>query len=174
MERPLTLLTLQLLFLSSVAVGGFITVVPDLHRFVVDAHGWMSDRTFVTLFALAQAAPGPGVIVVTLIGWQIAGGWGAALATVAACLPTLVMGYAASRFWSRFSKVGWYLTVERGIVPFAVGLVLATAVLLTQSAASTSIDYLIAGGTAAFMLVSRRSPLIPLAIAAAAGLAGLV
>ena len=51
MERPVTLLTLQLLFLSSVAVGGFITVIPDLHRFVVDAHGWMNDRTFVTLFA---------------------------------------------------------------------------------------------------------------------------
>jgi chromate transporter len=174
MERPLTLLTLQLLFLSSVAVGGFITVVPDLHRFVVDAHGWMSDRTFVTLFALAQASPGPGVILVTLLGWEIAGALGATSATVAACLPTLVIAYAASRFWSRFNKVGWYLTLERGIAPFAVGMVLATAVLLTKSAATEWQDYVIAGGTVIFMLASRRSPLIPLAIAAAAGLAGLV
>lgn len=174
MDRPLTLLILQLLFLSSVAVGGFITTVPDLHRFVVDAHGWMTDATFVTLFALAQAAPGPNMIVVTLVGWEVAGLLGAALATVAACLPTLFMAFAVSRFWSRYNQMGWYRTFERGVAPIAVGLVLATGLLLTKGAASEWKGYAITAGTVLFMLISRRSPLIPLGVAAIAGVTGLV
>lgn len=174
MDRPVTLLVLQILFLSSVAVGGFITTVPDLHRFVVDVHGWLTDDTFVALFALAQAAPGPNMIVVTLVGWEIAGATGAALATAAACLPTLVIAYTASRFWSRYNNVGWYRTFERGVAPFAVGLILATGVILTAGAADNWRAYVLTGGTIVFMLFSRRSPLIPLAVAGLAGLAGFV
>ncbi|KAB0268870.1 chromate transporter [Microvirga brassicacearum] len=174
MDRPITLLVLQILFLSSVAVGGFITTVPELHRFVVDVHGWLNDGTFVALFALAQAAPGPNMIVVTLVGWEIAGATGAALATAAACLPTLVIAYTVSRFWSRYNNVGWYRTFERGVAPFAVGLILATGVILTDGAADDWKSYALTGSTIAFMLFSRRSPLIPLAIAAAAGLVGFV
>jgi chromate transporter len=173
MERPITLLVLQILFLSSVAVGGFITTVPDLHRFVVDAHGWMTNETFVTLFALAQAAPGPNVIVVTLIGWEIAGVLGATLATLAACVPTIIMAYSVSRFWSRYNSTSWYRTFELGVAPFAVGLIMATGIILTMGAANNWRAYLLTGGTAAFMLLSRRSPLIPLAIAGVLGYAGL-
>jgi chromate transporter len=174
MDRPITLLVLQILFLSSVAVGGFITTVPDLHRFVVDLHGWLTDETFVALFALAQAAPGPNMIVVTLVGWEIAGVTGAALATVAACLPTLVTAYTVSRFWSRYNQVGWYRTFERGVAPFAVGLILATGMILTEAATANWKDYVLTGSTIAFMMFSRRSPLIPLALAAVAGLTGFV
>jgi chromate transporter len=173
MDRPLTLLIIQLLFLSSVAVGGFITTVPDLHRFVVDAHGWMTDSTFVTLFALAQASPGPNIIIVTLVGLEVAGLLGAALATLAALLPTLCMAYTASRFWSHYNQMNWYRTFERGVAPFAVGLVLATGLLLTQGAAHDWQGYGLMLGTAIFTLATRRSPLIPLAVAAMAGLTGL-
>lgn len=174
MDRPITYLVLQLLFLSSVAVGGFITILPDLNRFVVDSRGWLTNETFVTLFALAQAAPGPNLIVVTLIGWEIAGALGAVLATVAACVPTLATAYAMSRVWSRYNQLDWYRTFERGIAPFAVGLVVATGVILTNGAASHWQDYVLTAGTAIFLLATRRSPLIPLAIAAALGVFGLV
>ena len=160
MERPLTLLTLQILFLSSVAVGGFITTVPELHRFVVDLHGWMTDEMFVTLFALAQAAPGPNMIVVTLVGWEVGGALGATLATIAACFPTLVMAYAASRFWSRYNSMNRYRTFERGVAPFAVGLILATGVILSAGAVNDVSGYLICGGTVLFMLLSKHRPLL--------------
>jgi chromate transporter len=174
LERPLALLVCQILLLSSVAVGGFITIVPDLHRFVVGEHGWMSDERFVTLFALAQAAPGPNVIVVTLIGWEVAGALGALLATIAACLPTLIMAFGMSKVWSRYSKLDWYRTFERGVAPFAVGLIIATAWILTEAAARRWQDYLITIGTVVFIMMTRRSPLIPLAIAGALGAAGLI
>lgn len=172
-QNPLILFTLQVLFLASVAIGGFITTMPDLHRFVVDAHGWLTDESFVTLFALAQAAPGPNMIVVTLIGWELGGALGALLGTLAACLPTLFMAYGVSRFWSSYNGTGWYRLIERAVAPFAVGLVLATGVLLANGAAVRPLDYVLTAGTVAFMLLSRRSPLIPLAIAAVVGLVGL-
>jgi len=174
MERPLVLLVLQVLFLSCVAVGGFVTTLPELHRFVVETHRWMTDDRFVTLFALAQAAPGPNMIVVTLIGWEIAGAAGAALATAAACLPTLVIAYTASQFWTRYNQVEWYRIFERAVAPIAVGLVLTTGVLLTGSAAKSWTSYVITAATAAFLLLTRRSPMIPLAVAAVLGAAHLV
>src|SRR5258706_13600256 len=59
--------------LSLIAVGGAITVIPEMHRSVVEVHGWMSGAQFADLFALAQAAPGPNILVVSLIGWKVAG-----------------------------------------------------------------------------------------------------
>jgi chromate transporter len=174
MERPLVLLMLQVLFLSSVAVGGFITTLPELHRFVVETHGWMTDDRFVTLFALAQAAPGPNMIVVTLIGWEVAGVAGAALATAAACLPTLVIAYTTSQFWTRYNQAAWYRIFERAVAPIAVGLVLTTGALLTGSAAKSWTSYMITAATVAFLLLTRRSPMIPLAVAAVLGAAHLV
>ena len=174
MDRPLAALSLYLVFLSEVAVGGFITVVPELNRFVVDVHRWMTNETFVTLFALAQAAPGPNMLVVTLIGWEVGGAAGAVAATAATCLPTLVLASIATRVWSRYNRASWYVNFERGIAPFAIGLVLATGVLLTLGAATDGWSYALTAGTAAFMLATRRSPLIPLGLAALLGFMGVV
>lgn len=171
----LLLLTLKIFSLSFMAIGGFITTVPELHRYVVDVHQWMSDERFITLFALAQAAPGPNFLVVTLVGLELGGVTGAILATVAACLPTLMIAYTVSLFWSRYNAAGWYRVLERALAPVAVGLVLATGVLLTRSASLGHVGLMaVTVATAAFLLTTRRSPLIPLFVAAMAGAAGLV
>ena len=68
--------------LSLLAVGGANAVVPDMHRQVVETLGWMDNATFANLFAIAQAAPGPNVLVVSLIGWHVAGFAGLLVATV--------------------------------------------------------------------------------------------
>jgi chromate transporter len=174
MDRPVVALALYLAFLSAVSVGGFITVVPELNRFVVDVRRWMTDETFVTLFALAQAAPGPNMIVVTLVGWEVAGVAGAVAATAATCLPTLVLASVAAKLWSRYNRASWYKTFERGIAPFAIGLVLATGCILTAGAATDWRGYVLTAATAIFMLKTRRSPLIPLGLAALLGFAGVV
>lgn len=174
MERPIVLLTLHLMFLSAVAVGGFNTTLPELHRYVVDRNGWMSGETFVSLFAIAQATPGPNIIIVSLMGWQVAGIAGAFATTVATCLPTLAIGYSASHLTARFGAARWYRAFERGVAPFAVGLILTTGVIQTKGVMSDWRAPALAGATAAFMLFTKRSPLIPLAVAAAIGFAGLI
>ena len=81
------------MLLSLLAVGGAITTASDMHRYVVVQHGWISDAQFTSSIAIAQAAPGPNVLVVTLIGWKVAGLAGALAATLAMCLPMSIVIY---------------------------------------------------------------------------------
>lgn len=174
MDEPLVLLALKTLQLSAMAIGGFIAVVPDMHRFIVDQQGWMTDERFIMLFAIAQAAPGPNVIVVTLLGLEIGGIAGAITITLAALLPTLIIAYGVSRFSERYARSRWYGVIERGLVPIAVGLILATGILMSATAALGSPGRMgIVAGTVLFMLLSRSSPLIPLIVAALVGVVGL-
>ena len=66
-------LFLEFALLSFVAFGGATALLPEMHRVVVENHHWLNDTTFTHLYAIAQAAPGPNVLVVTLIGWEVAG-----------------------------------------------------------------------------------------------------
>ena len=84
-----TLLTLAGFFgvLSLFAIGGGNSAVPEMHRFAVDVQHWLTDRQFADSFALAQLTPGPNIIIVTLIGYHVAGVLGALVATLAMCGP---------------------------------------------------------------------------------------
>ena len=91
------MIVLQLFFefalLSFVAFGGATALLPEMHRVVVENNHWLNDATFTHLYAIAQAAPGPNVLVVTLIGWEVAGLAGALAATAAMCLPMSILIY---------------------------------------------------------------------------------
>jgi chromate transporter len=77
--------------LSLMAVGGINPLLPEMHRVVVENYGWMSDAQFTTLFAITQGAPGPNVLVVAAIGWQVAGMAGALVSLGAICLPSALL-----------------------------------------------------------------------------------
>ncbi len=81
-----TLIALALIFaeLSVLAFGGGNTILPEMQRQVVEVHGWMTAADFSALFALGQAAPGPNLMVVTLVGWHVAGGPGRCVVTTIA------------------------------------------------------------------------------------------
>ncbi|HWI11861.1 MAG TPA: chromate transporter, partial [Burkholderiaceae bacterium] len=66
-------LFLHFLVLSLLAVGGAITTVPDMHRYIVAEHHWLTDAQFTASIAIAQAAPGPNVLFVAVLGWNVAG-----------------------------------------------------------------------------------------------------
>jgi hypothetical protein len=107
--------------LSFVAFGGATALLPELYRVVVENHRWMDATTFAHLYAIAQAAPGPNVLVVTLIGWQVAGLAGALTATVAMCLPMSVVVYLLFGHWDRFKGARWQRAIQLGVAPLAVG-----------------------------------------------------
>ena len=100
--------------LSLFAIGGAMAVVPEMHRQAVDVSHWMTDRQFADLFAIGQAAPGPNIIVVTLIGYQAAGIPGALVATFAMCGPTCVITYYVSRTFDRFKHAHWRIVLQAG------------------------------------------------------------
>lgn len=171
---PLLTLAAHLALISLLAIGGITTVLPELHRIVVAHHGWLTDAEFTTFFALAQAAPGPNLIFVTLIGWKLAGITGALVATAAICGPALGFAYGMARVWLAWGKLPWFRTVQRGIVPVTVGLIAASAWLLTMAASVGWRSYLITAVSAAVVLTTRAHPLWILLGAALIGAAGLV
>ncbi len=167
-------LALDFSVLSLIAVGGAITVLPEMHRSVVEVHGWMSASQFAELFALAQASPGPNILVVSLIGWKVGGFAGAIIATAAMCGPSCVLAFAVSRIWQRLRGSRWRAAVEDGLVPVTVGLMLAGGYLITLAADASIAAFAITAVTAAAVLATRIHPLWLFAAAGLIGLAGWV
>ncbi len=172
MKTQLAWLALIFAQLSLLAIGGVNSTLPEMQRQVVDVHGWMSARDFAALFALAQAAPGPNMMVSTLIGRQIAGVIGAVVATLAMIGPSSVLTWISASAWHRFSAHPWRRRVQAGITPVTVGLVAAAAALLAASTAVTWRPGLLTFVVAAAVLGTRVHPLLLLAAGGLLGLAG--
>lgn len=165
--------TLFLLFaqFSLLAVGGANSVLPEIHRVVVQELGWMSGARFAELFAIAQAAPGPNVLVVSLIGWHMAGVAGAAVSLLGICLPSSLLSFAVARWWQRVQGSRLALAIERGLAPLTVGLVLAGAGMMLQALAPSTAGLALCGLSA---LLSWRLRLNPLWLLAAGGIMGML
>ena len=154
--------------LSLVSIGGINAVLPELKRQVVERHGWMTAGDFAALYALAQAAPGPNMLVSTLIGWHVAGLAGA-LAATGALLTWLVAGA-----WHRFRDRPWRLLVQSGLMPVTAGLVVAAAIVLSEATAVSPGHAVLTAIAAVLLTATRLHPLWVLAAGAALGAAGLL
>jgi chromate transporter len=167
-------LAVQFAIMSLLALGGANAVVPEMHRQAVEMRGWLSEREFTDMFAMSQAAPGPNVMIVTLIGYHVAGIAGAVVTTFAMCGPTAVLAHFLGSAWDRFKDAPWRAAVQRGLVPISVGLVGASAIVLSQAAVHSWTAALIAVATAVAAFSTRLNPLWLIGTAALAGLTGLV
>ncbi|WP_372617972.1 chromate transporter [Falsiroseomonas sp.] len=155
--------------ISLIAVGGGIAVVPEMNRLVVEVHGWMDDARFAQLFALAQAAPGPNVLVVGLIGWHVAGVVGMLTAIAAMTVPSGLLAFGFFRMRTRLAGRAWLRLGEKGLVPVAVGLILASGLILAQAAGTTWLALAVTAASSLFVWLTDYSPLWVLGIGAAAG-----
>jgi chromate transporter len=167
-------LAVQFAILSLFAVGGAMAVVPEMHRQAVEVSHWLTDRQFADLFAIAQAAPGPNIIVVTLIGFQAAGIPGALVATAAMCAPSCLITYFVSRTFDRFKDAHWRIVVQAGLVPVSVGLFAAGAFVVARAADRSLVALAITLATAAVAYRTRFNPLWLFAVAGLLGYLGLV
>ncbi|KVL13818.1 chromate transporter [Burkholderia ubonensis] len=118
--------------LSIATIGGGQAIIADLQRQVVDVHHWMTATQFVNDFAIARMAPGPGSLLATLIGWQVAGFWGAVIATLALFGPTAFLIYGVAHLWRRHEGARWQIALEAGLRPVAAGMLVASAWVLLQ------------------------------------------
>jgi chromate transporter len=166
------------LVLSLLAVGGAITTAPDMHRFVVDEHHWLVDAQFSASIAIAQAAPGPNVLFVAVIGWNVAGPLGALATMTGTLLPSTALTLSATRWGARRRETRGIRAFTTGLTPLTIGLLLATGWVLAQ-------PYVIAGphhlgavtlvACSAFIMTrSRLSPMWLVAIGAVVGALGWV
>ena len=124
--------------LSLLSVGGGISVVPGMHRYLVVQQSWLTEAQFTSSVALAQVAPGPNVLFVSLMGWNVgqnAGGlhWallGALLCLIGIVLPSSVLTLLATRWARRNQRRRSVRAFKLGMTPLVVALLVSTAWLL--------------------------------------------
>jgi chromate transporter len=169
---PLTQLALTFSILSLGAVGGANATLPELHRQMVDVSRYMDDATFASLVALAQTAPGPNVIVMSLMGWHIAGAAGLAVATAGMIAPSSVLAFAAERSFRRFSASRTVWVLKKALAPIAVGLMCASGLVLARAADSGGLTIALTLGMTLLSGLTRINPLYGIAAGALVALAG--
>jgi chromate transporter len=146
--------------LSIFSVGGLPSVMPEMQRYVVEVKAWMSPAEFMQAFAVGQAAPGPNMLIVSLVGWHLAGLAGALVALFAMCGPAAVLAWWVSGLWDRFKDTPWRQAIQRAIAPIVVGMILSGGVVIaTPDATPDWRLWLIAGATAAGAVLTKVNPL---------------
>jgi chromate transporter len=157
------------LLLGCLAVGGVSTVMPDMYRYVVDEQGLVTARQFADLYALAQAAPGPNALWVTLLGLQ-AGGWTGAIATTLGVLiPATIFSLIASSLHAQHADSPLALAIRRGLAPVALGFMIASGWLVLRSVGHGWEGYGLALVTFIITTATRLNPLWLLAAGAIVG-----
>jgi chromate transporter len=179
-----TLLQIVLLFssLSLLSIGGGNTILPEMHRKTVGDYHWLTDSQFADVFAISQAAPGPSILIVTLIGYkagltvggELMGVLGALLATVAMIMPAGLLVYFVVQFWERAKNSPVRHAIEKGFAPLTVGLVLASGYVMSKAADQDWHAYLLTGICTVIFVFTKVNPLIVVAIAGLLGWIGLV
>lgn len=166
-----TLVQILLLFssLSILSIGGGNTVLPEMHRKAVGDYHWLTDKQFADVFAISQAAPGPSILIVTMIGYKAAGFPGAVLATIAMMIPAGMLVYLVSRVWEHAKNSPARKAIEKGFAPLTVGLILASAWIMSKAADHDWRAYILTGVCTVLFSTTKINPLI---VVGAAGLIG--
>jgi chromate transporter len=167
-------LFLHFLMLWFLAIGGPSTIFPDIHRYVVEVHQLLTSAEFAELYTLAQVAPGPNAMYVTLIGWHLAGWRGVAATTIPLLVPATTLTLLVGHLNERYPDARIARAIRRGLMPITIGLVFASATILMRTVNHDWRGYLITFVTVAVVLRKTWNPLWLFAAAALAGIAGLV
>jgi chromate transporter len=167
-------LFLHMLALWLVAIGGPSTILPGIHRYVVETHHLMTSAQFIDLYTLAQVAPGPNAMYVTLIGWHLAGWAGVAATTIPLLVPATTFTLLAVHLNERYPNASLGRAIRDGLAPITIGLTFSSATILMRTVSHDWRAYLVILITVTVILTKRWNPLWLLAAGALAGLAGLV
>jgi chromate transporter len=162
------------LVLSIIAIGGAITTVADMHRYLVVEQGWMTDATFISSIAIAQAAPGPNVLFVAVLGWNAAGLLGVCATMLGIMVPSTALALLVARWGARQTDGFWLRVFTLGLGPLTIGLLLSTGWVLTEPVRSLPMTWVLVGGTVLVMMASRCSPLWLIAAGGVVGALGWV
>ncbi|MBC7484854.1 MAG: chromate transporter [Rhizobacter sp.] len=166
------------LVLSLLAIGGAITTVPDMHRYIVVEQHWLTDAQFSASIAIAQAAPGPNVLFVAVLGWNVAGAWGSLVTMAGNLLPSTILTLWATRWGTQRRETRPVRAFTNGLTPLTLGLLLATGWVLAEPFVADPLHRWGAVGLIALtvfvMLRTRLSPLWLVALGAVAGVFGWV
>lgn len=160
--------------LSLSAFGGGKVVLPTMHQAAVGEYGWMNDQQFVDLFSISMAAPGPSMMVVSLVGLKACIGYGtvlailgALIATIAMFAPSSVLVFIVGKFWDSWQESPWRRSVERAMMPISTGLILAATIIIAKTSIHSLPTAIMGIVALALMLFTRINPVLMMGVAGA-------
>jgi chromate transporter len=162
----------QFLVLSFLAIGGAITTAPEMNRYLVEQQHWLTDAQFTASVAIAQAAPGPNVLFVAVLGWNVAGPLGALATMTGILLPSTALSLWATRWGHARRETRGVRAFTMGMAPLTIGLLLATGWVLAGPAAGHPGTMLLVAATVVVTLRTKISPMWAVGVGAIVGAAG--
>jgi chromate transporter len=157
-------------YLSLLTVGGGMAAFPELKILTVDVHHWLTFPQLIHLYGVGQMAPGPNMMMTVSIGQWVAGLPGAVVVLFAFFLPTALLTFIIGRLWTRLGKWRWRTSIQRGLAPVSIGLLLAGCLTMAKGAVSGWATAGIAFVTFAIVLLSRINPALLILGGAGVGL----
>ncbi len=144
--------------LSVMSIGGANATIPEIHRQIVTGLHWMSDASFAKLVAIGQTAPGPNVLVVSMIGWSLAGIAGLLVATLAFIGPSGALALGVGRLMTRYAALDVIARARRSLAPVAVGFMLASGLVMTRASFTGAASLATVAAVAILVYATRVSP----------------
>lgn len=162
------------LLMSLIAIGGAISVTPEMHRYLVDTRGWITDAQFAQSITLAQVVPGPNILFVALFGWHIGGVFGAMIAMAGILLPASLIAFATRRLIEARRDAPWVAAMRAGTAPIAIACTAAAGLLIARANDQSLAAVAVTGVTVVVCTFSRFNPLWLIGAAAVLGFSGLI
>lgn len=160
-------------YLSLLTVGGGMAAFPAMKRLTVDVHGWLTFAQLIHIYSVGQMAPGPNMMMIVVIG-QWAGGLLGAIVTVAAFFgPTALLAFAVARGWRKLAKWPWRNSIQEGLAPVSIGLLLAGCFTMAKGAITGLETGALAVATLLILLQYKINPALLVAASAVIGLLSL-
>ena len=157
-------------YLSLLTVGGGMAAYPEMKTLAVDAHGWLSSPQLVHLYSVGQLAPGPNMMMIVPIGDWAGGPLGAIIVLVAFFGPTALLTFMVGRWWARLEAWPWRKSIQRGLAPVSIGLLLAGCFSLAKGAIFGLETAAIAAGVLLILLQTKTNPALLVLGAAVIGM----
>jgi chromate transporter len=173
-EPDVLAIFIHFFLLAAISVGGTDTVLPDMHRYLVEVNRYVTERQFTDAYALARAVPGPNMLYVTLLGEQAAGWPGALAVTFAFMVPPFTLTLLVIHLGSRYPGSHLGRVFRLGFAPITIGFMFATSWVLLTSVSHGLHGYVLTALTVLVVFRSRMNPLWMVAAGALAGVVGIV
>lgn len=158
-------------YLSLLTVGGGLAAFPELEYLTVDKFHWLNSTQLIHLYSLGQVAPGPNMMMVAAIGERVAGVVGAFAVVIAFFGPTGLLTLWTGRLWRRLDGWRWRESIQRGLAPVSIGLLLAGSISLAKGALTGWTGASLAAAVFVMLMKTRINPAVLVLAGAVIGLA---
>lgn len=158
-------------YLSLLTVGGGMAAFPEMKTLTVDVHQWLTSSQLVHLYSVGQLAPGPNMMMIVPIGDWAGGSLGAILVLVAFFGPTAALTFMVGRWWKKLDLWPWRTSIQRGLAPVSIGLLLAGCFTLAKGAIFGLETAAIAAGV---LLILQQTKINPALLVLGAAVIGML